>query len=80
MSFISKCSGDIILSCMEDYAIFCTRIDLTKMFVMSLDLADVNNTENMSMGMIYRTRLALQLLCFDLILMKQYDIRINPYV
>ena len=27
------------------YAIFCTRIDFTKMFVMSLDLADVKNNE-----------------------------------
>ena len=36
---------------MEDYKIFYTRIDLTKMIVMSLDFADVNNNKNMSKGM-----------------------------
>ena len=41
--FISKCSGDIIISYMEVFAIVCTRIDFSKMFVMSLDFADVRN-------------------------------------
>ena len=35
--------------------------------------------ENMSIGMTYRTHYALQLLYFDLFLMKQY-IKINPDV
>ena len=30
-------------------------MDLTNMFVMSLDFAEIKNIENMSMGMIYRT-------------------------
>ena len=47
------------------------------MFVMSLDFAKIKNIENMSMGMTYRTHLALQLLYFDIFLMKQY-LRINP--
>ena len=33
--FISKCSGDIIISYMKEYAIFCTIIDFSKMFVMA---------------------------------------------
>ena len=45
---------DIILSYMEVNIIFCTLIDFTKMFVMSLDLADVKNNENMFKGMTYR--------------------------
>ena len=45
MFFISKWSGDIIISYMEEYAIFCTRIDLTEMFVMSLDFADVKDNK-----------------------------------
>ena len=49
------------------------------MFVMSLDLAEIKNIENMSMWMTYRTHLALQLLHFNLFLMKQY-IRIDPDV
>ena len=36
---------------MEVYAIFCTRIDFTNMFEMSLDFADVKHNENMSKGM-----------------------------
>ena len=39
--FISKYSGDKLISYMEVYAIFCTRMDFTKMFVMSLDVADI---------------------------------------
>ena len=39
---------------MEEYAIFCTRIDFTEMFAMSLDFADVKNNENMSKGIKYR--------------------------
>ena len=50
------------------------------MFVMSLDFEDAKNTENMSMGMAYMRHQALHLLYFDLFLMKQYDIKINPYL
>ena len=64
---------------MEVYAIFCTGIDFTNFFVMSLDFAEIKNIENMSVGMIYRMHLALQPLYFDLFLMKQY-IKINPDV
>ena len=64
---------------MEEYAIFCTRIDFTDIFAMSLDFADVTNNKNMSNGMKYRTHYALKWLFFDLFLMKQH-IRINPYV
>ena len=59
MFFISKCSGDIIISYMEVNAIFCTQIDFTIIFVMSLDFADVINNVNMSKGMTYRTHYAL---------------------
>ena len=45
----------MIISYMEKYAIFCTRIDFRKMFVVSLDFADVKNNETMSKGMTYRT-------------------------
>ena len=79
MFFISNFSGDIIISHMEVRAIFCTRMNFSKMFVMSLDFAEIKNIENMSMGMTYRMHLALQLLYFDLFLMKKY-IRINPDV
>ena len=44
-----------MISYMEIYTLFCTRIDFTKIFVMSFDFADVKNYENMSKGMIYRT-------------------------
>ena len=71
---------DIIIPYMEVYAIFCTRMEFTKFFVMSLDFAEIKNIENMSMGMTYRTHQALQLLYFDFFFpMKQY-IRINPDV
>ena len=36
-SFISKCSGDIIVSYKEVDTIFCTRMEITKRFVMSLE-------------------------------------------
>ena len=55
MFFISKCSEDILISYIEASAIFCTRTDITKMFEMSLDLAEIKNIENQSMGMTYRT-------------------------
>ena len=55
MSFISKCSGDIIISYMGISAVFCTRVDFTKMFEMSLAFAEIKNIENMSMVMTYRT-------------------------
>ena len=77
--FISKCSGDIIISYMEVYAIYCSIIDFAKMFVMSLDFAEINNIENIFMGMAYRMHQALQLLYFDLFLIKQYIV-INPDV
>ena len=48
MIVISKYSGGIIISFMEVCAIFCTRMDFTKLFVMSLDFADVKNNENVS--------------------------------
>ena len=66
---------------MENYTIFCTRMDFIKMFVMSLDFAEIKNIENMSIRMTYRTHLSLQLLYFDLFLflMKQY-ISITPDV
>ena len=57
---------------MEVYAFFCTSIDFTKIFVMSLDFANVKNNFNISKGMTYRMHLALQLLYFDLFLMNQY--------
>ena len=44
MFYISKCSVDIIISYMEDYAIFCTTMDFTKLFEMSLDFADIKST------------------------------------
>ena len=48
------------------------------MFVMSLDFVEIKkHIENM--GMTYKTHYALQLLYFDLFLMKQY-IKINPDV
>ena len=53
--FISKCSGDIIISYMKVHAFFCTRMDIIKMFVMSLDFAEIKNIKNMFMGMTYRT-------------------------
>ena len=42
--------------------IFCIRMDFTKIFVRSLDFAEIKNIENMSIGMTYRTHKALQLL------------------
>ena len=47
MISILKYSGDIIMSYIEVYAIFRTRIDFTEMFEMSLDFADVKDNENM---------------------------------
>ena len=35
----------MIISYMEEYAIFCKRIDFTEMFVVSLDFADVKTTK-----------------------------------
>ena len=64
---------------MEVYAIFCTRMDFANFLKMSLDFAEIKNIENMSMGMIYSMHQAIQLLYFDIFLMKQY-IRINPNV
>ena len=50
----SKCSGDLIISYMEVSTIFCTRMDFTKLFEMSLDFMEIQNIENMSMGLTYR--------------------------
>ena len=69
----------MIVSFMEVYAIFCTKMDFTNVLVMSLDFAEIKNIENMCIGIINRMHYALQLLYFDLFLMKQY-IRINPDV
>ena len=41
--FISKCSRDLIISYAKVYANFCTRMDFTKMLVMSLDFPDAKN-------------------------------------
>ena len=49
------------------------------MFVMSLGFAEIENIENVSMGMTYMAHLALKLLYFDFFSVKQY-IRINPDV
>ena len=68
-----------MISYIEFSAIFCTRVDFTNMFEMSLDFAEIKTIENMSMGMTYRTYKAFQLLYFDLFLMKQYII-MNPDV
>ena len=62
---------------MEDYAIFCTRIDLKKNCNVIRFRRRTDN-ENMPKGMTQRTHLALQLLYFDLFLIKQYNIKINP--
>ena len=64
---------------MEVYAIFCTRIDFTNFFVMSLDFAEIKKYRKHVRGDDIQMHLALQLLYFDLFLMKQY-IRINPDV
>ena len=40
---------------LEVYAIFFRRIDVIKMFVMSLDFAEIINFENMSVGMTHKT-------------------------
>ena len=43
-----------MISYVEIYTIFCTRIEYTKIFAMSLDFVEIKNIENMSMGMTYR--------------------------
>ena len=50
-----KMLRDIIISYMEVYATFCTKMNFTGMFVMSLDFAEIKYIENMSVGMTYRT-------------------------
>ena len=55
------------------------NVFFTKIFVMSLNFTEIKNVKNMVMGMTYRTHYTLQLLYFDLFLMKRY-IRINPDV
>ena len=40
---------------MEIYAIFCAKIDFTKMFVMPLEFAEIKHIETMSMGITHRT-------------------------
>ena len=51
--------------CRSDFAIFCTRMDFTKMFVISLDFAEVKNKENMSKEKTHGMYLVIQLLYFD---------------
>ena len=53
MFFLSNRLGNIMISFMEVYAIFCTRMDFENISVMSLDFAEIKNSENMSMGMTY---------------------------
>ena len=53
------------ISYMEINAIFCTRIDFTNVFVMSLDFAEIKNIENMSMGDALRPSTALLLFISD---------------
>ena len=56
MFFVSsKCSGDITVSYMKVCASFYTRKDFTKMFVISLDFAEIKIIKKMSIGMTYRT-------------------------
>ena len=43
--YISKCSGDMTISNMEVYTIFCTRIDFTKMVVISLEFVEIKSIE-----------------------------------
>ena len=41
---------------MAVYTIFCTRMDVTKMYVMSFDFAEIKkNCENLSVRMTYKT-------------------------
>ena len=42
-----------MISYIEVGATFCTRMDYTKIFVMSLDFVEIKNIENMSMGITY---------------------------
>ena len=70
MSFISICSGHIIISYVEVTTQFSVyRMDFTKKIEMLVDFADVKNNENMSKGKTYRMYYAKQLLYFDLFLM-----------
>ena len=59
---------------------FLYKNGLYKTVCNSIRFCKRQNIENMSKGMTYRMRLALQLLYIDLFLMKQYNIRVNPYV
>ena len=52
--FLTKCSGDIIISYAKDNEYFCTRMEFTKMFVISLDFADTKTNKNIPKGMTYR--------------------------
>ena len=53
-SFFNTLRGHNYIVCRSNYAIFCTRMDLTKIFVMPLDFAVVKNNVNMSKGKAYR--------------------------
>ena len=59
---------------MEVNAIFLYKNGLYKNICDVIRFHGRPNKENMSKGMTYRTHKALQLLYFDLFLMKQYDI------
>ena len=47
-----------MISHMEVSAIFCTKMDFTNIFEMSLDFAEIKTIENMSMWMTYRMQLS----------------------
>ena len=80
MFFISKCSGDIVILYMEVDAIFCTRMDFTKMFVMSLDFAEIKKYRKHVHWDDKQDALSPSTaIYFDFFLMKQY-IRINSDV
>ena len=53
--FISKCSGDIMISYAEVYENSCTRMEFTKMFVMALDFAAAKITIKRVQGNDIRT-------------------------
>ena len=44
-----------MISYMKVYAIFSARMEFTTKIVLSLDFAEIDNIENMSNGMAYRT-------------------------
>ena len=57
--------------------VFCAIIDFTEMFVMSLDFADVKKQRKHVQRNEIQDALSPSIVIF---LMRQYNIRINPYV